>query len=185
MDLGNITPMLSEEQLSRQLNGVGDLPLVELFESRTPNWSADHETVLEEMGGAPNGSRVFKTLVGHPQRVGFTSVNQCEAQVVEFVRYYGRKSGLERPTLERVATDLIRATPIAALKSRVWSDPERAERRVAELYEFISERRQGSDGSGTGDDGRSRPQDLSGTRIPSGVRVTERERELRRDLLGK
>jgi hypothetical protein len=178
--------MLSEEELARQLDSGGDLPLVELFEPRIPNWSSPHGTVLREMAGAPNGSRVFKTLVGHPQRVGFTSINQCEAQIVEFVRYYGREMDLERATLERVATDLVRATPIARLNPGVWHNPDRAEQRVAELYEFISERREGSDGSGAdGDDGPSRPQDLSGTEIPSGTRVSERERELRKDLLGK
>lgn len=173
--------MLSDEELARHLDS-DHLPLVELFDPEIPNWSSDHETVLQEMGGTRNGPRVFKTLVGYPQKIEFTSINQCEAQIVEFVRYYGRGKDIQRPTLERVATDLIRATPIAALKPGGWSDSDRAEQRVSELYEFISQRREGSDDSEPDDDGGpSQPQDLSETEIPSGSRVSERE--LRRDLL--
>ena len=183
MAFDEISGMLEEQELERYVQSKADLPLIDIFKPEVSEWSNDHASVLNKISGAKNGDRFFKTVAGFPEKANFNNMRQCEAQIVEYVRFYGKLVNLSESDIKQISIDLIQASPLSDIKPATWNDNETARQRVAEIYDFIIDSEE-SDTSND-DSSESKPQDLSNVDIPNFKRSSQRQKNIRKDLLGK
>ena len=104
---------------------------------------------------------------------------------MEYISFYGDLTNVPVEDQKRISMDLIRASPLSGLKPSIWNDDNKAETRISNLYEFVTDKRDEArqDESVTGSN--PSPQDLSNASVAGSIHVSNRKKDIRKDLLGK
>jgi hypothetical protein len=188
----SLTPLLDEATVDKILDQQDPIPIASLMKREMSEWSNDHEQIFANMGAAANGGKIFKTLSGYPNKIEGKQYNknQLEAQIAEFVRFYG-KNHCSRERLKEISLQTIRASPISDLQPDLWQKKSNAEKEVDEVFEMIYEnipeaKSSSSSSSNNSESAEPTPQDLSNVDVSRNLSDYEKKsRDLRKDLFGK